>query len=191
MNSVVILASGPSLTVEDCETVRQSGGKVIAINMTYQRAPWADVLYACDGHWWAHNITDVRKTFTGELWTQDETASKGYGLHYIKSVRGDGLSRDPEIIHQGFNSGFQAINLAYHWGGRRIVLLGYDMAPSEGKTHWHKPYANMIHTPYEKCIQEFARLAIDLKSEGVEVVNCTRRTALHCFPKGDLQTALA
>src|SRR6185369_4136037 len=101
---VVIVASGPSLKIDDCDLVRQwpeaVGGRCIVINPSYQRAPWADVLYACDGHWWAGHVTQVRQTFHGEQWTQDEAAAKSYGLNFVKSERKEGLGRKPGVIHQ-------------------------------------------------------------------------------------------
>lgn len=190
----VIIASGPSLTVEDCERVREwreaGGGRCIAINTSYQRALWADALYACDLQWWAGNVTAVKKDFPGQMWTQDVKAAKGYGLQLIRSAPGETLSRNPGLIHQGFNSGFQAINLAYHWGVRSFVLLGYDMHEDGKRTHWHAPYARAVHTPFRKCLAAFATLAVDLKAEGVTVVNCTRRTALKVWPAGDLAATI-
>jgi len=192
--TAVIIASGPSLTIEDCATVQRwheaGGGRVIAINMSYQRAPWADVLYACDGRWWSGNVTAAKKVFHGEHWTQDEKAANGYGLNYIKSDRGEGLNRKPGVINQGLNSGFQSINLAYHWGVRRIVLLGYDMSHEGKRTHWHPPHQHDVQTPFDRCIKHFQAIARDLANDGVVVVNCTRRTALKCWPMGDLSAEM-
>lgn len=197
--SVVIIASGPSLTLEDCELVRQwreaVGGKVVAINKSYERAPWADVLYGCDEiPFWRDNIDGVRATFRGELWTQDAEAAKKYRLHYIRSVRAEGLSRTPGVIHQGFNGTFQAMNLVDQWGAARQILLGVDMSDDGKRTHWHKPHAGAAQAnliDYWACLQEFKRLAADLKAKGVSVVNATRRTALQSFPLVRLEDALA
>ena len=39
------------------------------------------------------------------------------------------------------NSGFAAINLAYHLGVSEAILLGFDMSQGDdGKTHWHEYY---------------------------------------------------
>jgi len=51
--TVACLASGPSLTRADVALVRAQGLPTIVVNTTYQMAPWADVLYACDAKWWA------------------------------------------------------------------------------------------------------------------------------------------
>lgn len=199
-DTVVIIASGPSLTEAQCEYVRDwresGGGKVIAINTTHRRAPWADVLYACDGGWWKYHNAEVRRTFKGELWTQDEAAAKAYGLHCIRSVRGVGLSRDLKEVYQGGgirgagNSGYQAINLAYHWGVKRIVLLGYDMKLGDhGLKNWHEPHVLTVVSPYESWVINYKPLAIDLGTE-VEVVNATADTALTCFRRDTIERAL-
>lgn len=96
------------------------------------------------------------------------------------------------MIHWGGNSGYQAINLAYLWGARRVVLLGYDMQKTDGKSHWFGDHPKGLNgnSPYPTWIQKFDRLAADLKSEGVEVINATRETALRCFQRANLEDIL-
>lgn len=176
-----IIASGPSLTAEDCERVRRF--RTIVVNTSYRLAPWADYLYACDYWWWANNLADVRERFHGELWTQDRKAANAYRLNYVESRRLPGLGRD--CIHQGGNSGYQAVNLAYLWGARTIVLLGFDMSPDGKRTHWHEPHSSLVSSPYETWVERFGVLADDLRNEGVRVLNASRRTALTCFERVD------
>lgn len=129
----------------------------------------------------------MANTFTGELWSQSHYA-KGLGVNHIQLQSGDGLSRDPEKIVGGGNSGYQAIGLLYHFGVKRIVLLGFDMKPG----HWHgkhpRPLSN--HSPYHQWLQKFGLLAKELRREGVEVINCTPGSALAAFPKAKLEDVL-
>ena len=193
-STFVVIASGPSLTAEDCEHVRQwrerGGGRVIVVNTTYRLAPWADAIYACDAKWWEQNIDDVRRLTRAALWTQSKPAANRYGLQLVRSRRADGLGRD--AVHYGGNSGYQAINLAYLWGASRIVLLGYDMQHTGGKGHWHPdhPWKPGVKPPVRNWVPRFARLAQDLVAEGVSVVNATRQTALACFEKRPIDAAL-
>lgn len=197
--AVVIMASGPSLTAEQCERVlgwRTNGGihRAIAINTTFMMAPWADVLYACDAPWWKLNIQSVRSAFPGQLWTQDADAARKYhDLHLIPSVKAPGISTAPGVIHQGENSGFQAINLAVQAGARRIILLGYDMRDDGARTHWHGEHPPGLErrNPYDKWIAHLERAAVDLRKLGVEVLNATPGSALTCFPMVSLPDALA
>lgn len=162
----------------------------IIINDNYRIAPWADYLYACDCNWWRHHYDDVKETFSGELWTQDKAWTGDFpeGVNVIQSASEKGLSDDPNVIHQGANSGYQAINLAYHFGAKTILLLGYDMS---GKgSHWfgkHQGEGLSASTDYSGLVSNFA--TIKPENHGIEIINCTRRTALK-FMRADLDEAL-
>lgn len=199
--TVVILASGESLTEEQCERVRNwraaDGGKVVAINTTFRRAPWADLLYACDDRWWeavdpatglSHFEEAARIFPKSKLWTQDQRIAEKLQLTFVRSARAPGLSRQVGIINQGSNGGYQAINLAYWSGAKRMILLGFDCKGS----HWHgdhpAPLANK--QPFKIWIDNFRALAHDLKEVGVDVVNCSPGTAIPHFTKGELGAVL-
>jgi hypothetical protein len=85
------------------------------------------------------------------------------------------------------------VNLAVLLGAKRILLLGYDMKfGPNGERHWHKDHAG--RNPAEAQLQEwrekFATMVPDLAKAGVEVINCSRDTALDMFPKLKLEEAL-
>ena len=152
----------------------------------------ADHLYACDPKWWRHHADRVLKEFTGQCWTQQQRGGKDpdeakviakYGLQFKYGLSLPGLGR--EDLHYGQNSGYQAINLAYLLGAKRIVLLGYDMQQTGGKRHYFGDHPDALHcnSPYQDWIGNFDALASDLSDSGVSVINCTRRTALKCFPQ--------
>lgn len=196
--TVVIIASGPSLTKEDCELVQRWRNGVdrraIVINTSYQRALWADILYACDGRWWDRYYKDVVGHFSGVLWTQDEVAAQKFGIHYVRSEQGTGLNRKIGVINQGLHSGYQSLGLAYQAGANKIILLGFDCTDNNilGGTHWHGDYEDPLQSfpDYAYWIERFEQLAPDLKKEGVIVLNATRYTELKCFPQIDLENAL-
>jgi hypothetical protein len=197
--TIVILASGPSLTVEDCERVRvaQAEGrcKVIAINTTYQRAPWADVLFARDLNWWKGYAKRAGSTwpgFTGERWTTDQLAAERFGVTYVRGIHTPGLSERPGVVHLGDDSGYAAIGLAVMFGARRVVLLGYDMQRTDGLAHWHGEHEHGMRSAlkFRRWLLAYGRLAKGLRRAGIEVVNCTRQTALHVFPRAVIDRAL-
>jgi hypothetical protein len=87
-----------------------------------------------------------------------------------------------------------AICLAYLFGARRIILLGYDMSRApDGKNHWfgNHPTPLSNSSPYGTFAKRFPPLADDLRKAGVSVTNCSARTALSCFPRADLETSIA
>lgn len=199
--SVVVLASGPSLTPDHVQLVKDwrqtsENSRVVAINTTHRLAPWADVLYACDGRWWRQHFYEVQKTFKGQRWTQDLEASIAFALSRVISRPGAGLCRSPGVVHQGGgkqgagNSGYQVVNLLYQWGVHRIVLLGYDMRAHGTRAHWHPPHPTPVAQSFATWIAAFRELAPELAVEGVEVVNATPGSALDCFAKMSLEESL-
>jgi hypothetical protein len=183
--TVCIIASGASLTeAQISEAKRQENWRFIAINDSYKLAPFADVLYACDGKWWTkyHETID----FNGEKWTQDIRAKRSFGLNWVLGRRGDGLGY--ECVHFGANSGYQAINLAFLWGADRIILLGFDCKSIQGKDHWfgQHPEGLTRNQPYALWKRNFRQLARDLEAENVKVINCSPDSALECFKKASI-----
>lgn len=148
--------------------------------------PDADYLYACDLRWWQIHIEDVKKTFKGKLVTQyerdhEKEFAESNGILALKGLHKGGLGR--EQLHYGSNSGYQAINLAYLHGATHIVLLGFDMGAT-GNTHWFGDHKHgLANGNYTSFVDRFTALAEDLKSEGVQVTNCTRKTNLWQFEK--------
>ena len=144
------------------------------------------MLYACDEKWWDkyHDVI----TSPAERWTQDIQAKRKYGLNWVHGVSKRGLGYD--CVHFGGSSGYQAINLAFLWGAKRIVLLGFDCKPVDGKDHWFGQHPDGLtqRQPYDLWLEHYPQLAHDLKREGVEVINCSRDTALNCFQKATIQT---
>ena len=119
-------------------------------------------------------------------------AGKAWKLRQISSTGGKGLGK--KEIHQGNNSGYQAINFAYLEGAARIILLGYDMQKTGGKVHFFgdhpKPLGNGPDD-FAELAKLFNPLAADLAAEGIEVINCTRTTALNAFPRHTLENVLS
>lgn len=193
------MASGPSLTRNHADQVREAAVRTIAINDVGRApvgyAPWADILYACDAIWW--EAYEGVPEFKGQKWTQihadaDEKTAARFGLNAVKGVDGRGLSFDPEILHTGSNSGFQALNLAVLMGATTIILLGYDMGMTDGKHHFfgeHPPPLNRTGT-FSDWIRNFNPVPDQIRDKGIEIINCTAVTNLHAFPKAGLKETL-
>lgn len=170
----------------------EAKARVIAINDAWRLAPFADLLYAADGPWWLkyRGVPD----FAGEKWTQDKgegaaEAAQRFGLHVVRSEIGKSVSFDPAYIAQGYNSAFQAMNLAVHFGAVRIVFLGLDCQAEAGRTHWFgdHPPGLLKASPYPLFRAAFEAAAPQLREAGVEVINCSRATALTCFRRATIE----
>jgi hypothetical protein len=151
--------------------------------------PWASVLWACDDAWWAKN-KELWQDFQGLKFTWCKGSAQRFGLRHVRGTNNPGLGK--EILHSGGSGGYMAINLAYHLGARWIGLLGFDMQMTGGKTHFfgdHRRTSNPTEGLLKDWVPKFVPLYHDLKSEGVELVNCTRETAL-TIPRADLDDVL-
>jgi hypothetical protein len=192
---IVCIASGPSLTQDDVNLCRGKA-RVIAVNDAYRLAPWADVLYAADLAWWkAHDyvqwFTGTKYTITSSSETPDLSGREGLVANNIQILRHRGVrGLASDGLCTGLNSGYQAINLAVLLGAKTIVLLGYDMqSDPDGKVHWfgkHKSGLNNASN-YPMFARQYQYLVEPLKAHGVDVVNCSRRTALTWFKRASLE----
>jgi hypothetical protein len=188
----VILATGPSLTQEDVDYCRGKA-RVIAVNDACTIAPWADCLYATDARWWHWHAGAPE--FTGPKWSLDHSQWVTHRERYpqvqrLMNTGPTGLEHQPTGLKNGRNSGYAAINLAYHYGVKKIVLLGYDMQPRGGKSHFFGEHPNKSVSPYSQFRERFMTLVKPLAKVGVEVINCTRHTVLTAFPCAPLEKTL-
>lgn len=186
----VCMATGPSLTQEQVDYLKDKPVKLMAINDSYKMNLDADYHYACDTRWWNLHGKEVKDTYKGQSWTQCHKSAELFNIELISGVHKSGLGRD--IIHFGSNSGYQAINLAWLLGAKRIILIGYDMQKTGGKAHWfgEHPPSIKTNTNYTSFVPKFTSLAKDLENEKIEVINCSIDTALQCFKRANLEDVL-
>jgi len=191
-HTAVVVASGPSLADEQITLIEHSVVFTIAVNNSYAKLQHPDVVYACDYLWWKLNHMKAKQNIPRrQLWTQDRAAAEQFQLSHIQWEGKDGLGK--RGLRVNGNSGAGAINLAYHFGARRILLVGMDMKPGpNGEKHWHPDHPKPLvqGQQFEEWRKKMGVLAADLKTEGVTVVNCTPGSALTCFPMGDLEQEL-
>lgn len=171
--TVVCIASGPSLTTEDCLLVERAGLKTIAVNTSWKLARFANVIYAGDACWWDANGNEI--DVSAERWTCSQGAARKYGINL-------------QDTYGSYNSGLRAIQLAMDFGAKRILLLGYDCTVKYG-THWHGNHTKTKNPTSTKCNMwkaQFARLS----QKKCEIINCSRVSALTCFVKMNLEEVL-
>ena len=192
-----IVASGPSATTQDAQMLRDCCDEIIAINDSYRLCRgdddgkyFNDHIYGTDMKWWKYAIGDIMRDYDGNLWTQRvqwTEEPEALGIQCMESEAKPDLCSEPGKIHTGSNSGYAAINLAFHMGAKTIVLLGYDMRMKGNQRHWFndRPEVLNIGSCYNQFIQSLN--TIDTKKHGIEILNASRRTALTCFPLVDLE----
>jgi hypothetical protein len=180
-STVIVLASGPSLTEADVELVRQwkEGGNnryVIVTNTTYQMALWADALFFHDLKWWKMYRDDVRARFAGRVVT-------------VASVN------DPDVDwlrrwDAYNNSGAGSMALAALAGAVRVIGLGVDCKYTDGRRHWHGDHPPGLGNAraVKKWETHYARLKRNHAS--IEMMNASRDTDLKALPRVLLEDAL-
>lgn len=192
-----IIASGPSANIQDAQILRACCDQIIAVNDSWHLCRGADgkyfndVIYGTDMKWWKWAIGDIIRDFDGDLWTQRvgwTEEPESLGIKCMESCCKPDLCTEPGKIHTGDNSGFAAINLAYHLSAKTIILLGYDLRMDGSKRHHDmvdRPESMNINSNYSQFIKNFN--SIDAKKHGIEILNASRRTLLNCFPLVDLE----
>lgn len=171
--TVCCIASGPSLRAEDCLAVQHARLPAIAVNSSWKLARFCDVIYAGDAAWWEFYGAEI--DIPAERWSCSRHAER-YGAMHHKAKGG------------AYNSGMRAIEFAIEAGAVRVLLLGYDCSVSSG-THWHGDHSKTKNPDGSRC-NEWARQFSRMHLGGVEVINCSRSTALTCFPRMSLEKAI-
>lgn len=180
---MVCIASGPSLTAEDCEAVRRSGHPTIVTNTTFRLAPWADVLFGFDLRWWNKYIAEVKAVFGGKLMSMSQISPQ----HGVATMFGSTWFRGSG------NSGSCAISVALPSGAKKVVLLGYDAADGpNGEKHWHGDHPKGLSNALsmKRWPGQFEKIAAEARRQNVKILNASRRTALTCFERVELEAAL-
>ena len=133
-DTVIIVASGPSIKDVDLSKLRHADATIIAVNNSAKFLPWADYVFTLD----TVHLRDLYDLpdFKGQ---RVAAVPKGYGTPkaekecdrhearkdtlYVERVPFD--LEDQEGIMTGC-SGFGAMQLAYKAGAKRVFVLGCD-----------------------------------------------------------------
>lgn len=194
--TAVIVGTGPSATDEPLDLVRGKA-KVIAVKVSWRLVPWADAIYGVDKDWWIanHGVPE----FKGLKFSPSPTACNVFGLTLVRlKTRAEILTAETGLLGCGLtsgggHSGFQAVNLAVQFGVRRIVLVGFDMTLANG-AHWSRETQAVARPDAERTKRwrvAFDACASQFKALGVDVVNCSMKSALTAYPKMTLQEAMS
>jgi hypothetical protein len=189
--TIYIIGGGPSL--KNFNFAKLNGLKTIAINKAVFFHQTADVLYWTDSRFYTWYKNDI-DNFNGLKFALKPSSQYTTDIKILRKGIAHGLETDPGVLAHGHNSGYAAINLAYHLGANRIVLLGFDMHNTNKDTHFHDGYPTRPagnHIYIDKFLPGFNKLEKDLRGYGVTVYNASPYSQLNCFPKITLDQALS
>jgi hypothetical protein len=186
-----LVGGGPSVLSQDLELLR--GRHVIAINSSYQRVPFADILFFGDLRWWLEHRVALDR-FAGRIVTcrpnvPCDLTSGGRSIFSLQRQNPPGLATIATRVMFRRTSYASAINLAVHLGVQRIVTLGLDgQAAPNGRTHHHEQHKWVRRADsWREQRKDFATLVEPLKAAGVELLNASPGSAVPFWPIVDLK----
>jgi len=196
MNTYVIIGSGPSLTKNQINYLFSQHQNVttIATNNNYKLAPWADYVFASDLRWWREYYDDVCDTVENhtELRTIEgvtkplfKNRKERIPLYWDYVFRDfERLSSNPFDLYHGGCSGLLAMEYVRLLGEvnepKKIILIGFDMQHTEGKTHWFgdHPKGFINANACDRWIYEIEKMMPHYRQFNIDVVNCSLQTAI-------------
>lgn len=176
------------------------GKHVIGVNNAYRIGNWIDVLFFGDASWHllhgkAVNVwPGLRVTCSPKF--ANYTDKQAHGIKFLQRDpnKTHGITKQTTKLSWNNNSGAAGINLAYHFGANRILLLGFDMALSPtGCSHWHgshQPVGKKVTSPFARHLRGFPAIAEDAKKLGIEILNVNPNSAIDVFRKVSLKDVL-
>ena len=214
-DSVIVCAgTGSSINEHQIQTINQARAKEKIKVFSSNRA-WeifdTDLLHGCNTEYWDlwwNKVTDKGEVLKDQPFlkytTRPELEGKYPGLEYIKEVWIDGLSKDPNHIAAHHGTGPQTVNLAYLFGAKTILLIGWDMKfpgkidnrrYTEKRRYLGEDEITQHHWPKTELDGSLGGLIREMETihpedYGIEIINCTPDSAMTCFPMMDLDDAL-
>ena len=142
--TLFIVGGGPSLTNFDWSLLE--GKNVLVLNRGVEKVPnalallWNDVKFHKDNEENIKNFQGIKITTTRYMLPGSSHPCECdiiwvKGRNYLSDACGI-IEDSPYTINQGSNTGYSALNVAYHLGAKTIYLLGYDMKLDKDKTDY-------------------------------------------------------
>lgn len=198
-NNIIIIGSGKSLIGFDFNKLRGLG-TIIAVNDAAKSIPFADMWFTLDP--WGLDGKQIPPFWRGKLFAavpEDFGTPKALSpehrvqpdsrITFLHRLRGHnltgvssdtafklGLSEDKSCINTG-NSGYGALNLAYHYRPKKILILGID-----GTVGYF--YSNdRANRPLPHLPTMFESAKPQLEQAGIELINGSVNSAVTAYPR--------
>ena len=212
------MATGPSLAKDQLKVINTSRFnnkcRIFTINNSFEKVDTTDVQLSCDGPWWRYYWPrwEALRELPAMKFTWYPEIAEAFDITYIKAIVKEGLSTDPGVVHINHGSGPMIINLALHFGIRRLLLIGHDMKfakdynaakhdPGSTPRHYFGEYPKTLqHWPSVKVrqgvldglITSYNGIQDDIVNREIpmEIINCTPDSALTSFPISTLEKEL-
>jgi len=180
------------------------GKHVIGVNTAFLLGDWIDVVFFGDGGFYFAN-KKVLDAYHKVKITCNPSIARKQGVLDVKYVPRSGrhpvgVASQANSVSWNLNSGAAAISLAYHFGVKRIYLLGFDMQLGKnGYQHWHPHYKKASNPvkqrdpkklPFDRHKIGFPMIANDSRRLGLEIINVNPDSLITVFKRVKLSDVL-
>lgn len=191
-DTAVVVGNGPSMLSFPLESLRRPRVRVLVANGGYLLVPWADVLMCTDRRWLAAHEGELGG-YKGPMIvvTQPKVVTKPdprmvlLRRRFIGEAKSDPFARR-DTLFEGWNSTSTSISCAILRGARRIILIGVDLSPGHDlrrRTYDDsKDNAKVAALRYGRQVTHLTLQAEWVRRKGIEVINCSPRSGLTCYP---------
>ena len=188
---VTALAGGWSASQVD---LAKLPGTVIAVNDAAYYAPRWDICVSMDRMWTENRWRLIEHSTSKLFWLRRCTMKNVSAEHlpHVSLFENDHtatvMSDEPGRLN-GTNSGFCALNLAFHLKPRRLILVGFDMALGpKGERHWFPDYpwkngGGSRQSKLNEWAQQLTNVAEQFDSAGICVEVCAERSPVKRWPR--------
>lgn len=202
-----IVATGPSLRIDDLDTLYQNKELCISVNGIFKafgQTKWRPNYYIVSDpnieDAWKNAILkmDVQAKFVGDRvpWFSDRHCDNIYKWHHIMKLNDDGTPNFSDDFARGGYYGRTvvydgAMQLAVYMGFKEIYLLGTDctLSPDGRAPHFVSDYCrNPGSLLLDKIMQAYQVAKQYTDSHGIKIYNATRGGALEVFPRVDFDS---
>lgn len=206
-----VVATGPSLRIEDLDTLHRNGEICISMNSVFKafgKTSWRPDYYTLSD-WRTFDANrdtilqmDIREKFIADMaWVfsrQDTIPANVHIWHLIRVLVAMGEERQfwAEFSKGGFGPGTimteAAIPLAMFMGCTEIYLLGADctLAEDSKKQHFVEDYDNFSKAilDVDGLFDAYRHIKSYIDERGIKIYNATRGGALEIFPRVDFDS---
>lgn len=196
IRDVVIVCSGTSLTGVDLQKLKAKDCYIVTVNGAGNSIDFADAWFTLDP--WGLGGPQIPVKHRGKFYAavpedfgtssarcKPHACRPARNFTFLHRLMGSNLTTDPTSHKLGLsddtscintgNSGYGAINLAYHLRPQRIVLLGMDAGTGYFYTK------EKTNRPLNILPQLCASAVSQLNAVGIEVINGSQISKVKCF----------
>lgn len=198
-----LLIIGSGISLKGFEFNRLNGlGRILAVKEAVFDLPFADACFSLHIPWFrtrAKELPELAKRLELYFAIPKGMSEKQYdpivpGAIYLDRVRINNgfVTDDPGKIESGANSGFGAVNLAYHKRAKLIYLFGFDYSPTAGhycQDRYLDPAAHNARY-WLNWAGNFLQVRHQVAAAGMTIINASEHSTVTAFPKVPIETAL-